>query len=1196
MPFASRVRRKASSSDNPYDTDKVNRSIENAQLRIRDSGYDPGDSDKRNWFEKLTNLPSGQNAFFDTLEILGRPGQAVLNLFDKRKEENKLNIAWRGFSGRDRVRGSDIAEDLGVESGLGKAVVGTALEIAADPVSFIPGGVIAKGVKTAVKPVGRGFSKAYNAIEPNAVKRVREETIAPVVTATKDKLGYMFNPDYKATQTLSGSESDFLTKTFRDTENQRRFAQEEYTDRILKTAQETGLEQGEQVGRIMEAPLRQFEDVKAYEFPDGLRTTQDKREIFTEIGQKRTDIKGVNKEIRSTQQEYDTAIRDFAKQIDSTDQEIRKIFTSLERQAGKEVSKETRQQIRELGRELAKIESQLNNFGANEKSLLRHYKKQLREQHEGRFDILKRIKEHAPKGISGVSKNDLPERLKSFAKDDGMNIEIVASEMGYADYRDLLSDISALDNVPRKLSTNELENLARGEMERTGALKDLAETRKSLETAKGTMQQSLRGFSGRGKRPNADAAAERSLLALENNPRYQELIAQREALQSSKDTLFTGSRQAAEDNIQRIRVIEDEINALHQAARNPVMIQKEIERPVRELSSDPKVRQAAETLLKSNQELRMWAEQEGIGIDELEGYMTHVLSAEERKARKALTVKNIDRSLTGMNQPSKKILQQRKLMGSAEDVNEQLGKKMFEPNAYFASAVGQRRLIDYISAVSFRQKVLNNPDFAVKYEKGMTLPPDSAVIDVNNYKFIKPDGDLLEGVAAKDIGGQYVVTKAVKEKLDRYKNAMTDEGTKAFLNAFDAAQSVWKRMALFSIPYHLRNDVGAKFNAWVGGMNSWDIAKYAPQADKEVFNAMVRGKQSELFKEYRKQGLSATSQSQVEFMRRGQDPEAAIEKLVKEGSKDLKGKVKDRLNPLRAFETSREFGDFVDQTNRFMMFKWAVVKGKSYEEAAQIVKESMFDYTNLTNFERNVMTRVVPFYRWMRNNLPYQIRQFVNDPRKYANLNKLRLNAQESVGIDEDNAPDWMKEQFAIPIKGKGLSKYLPEPIANFLFEDPKSAQALGLNLPVGDLTRVSDPFKTAVDSSTPFLKLPAELALNRNFYFNKPIEEFEGDKKMFSIPLVGEFGIGKKPAHAIEQVTGQLGRGFSRFFEKQGSEDQDAKFRTPRLGISTIFKGIDPEKSEYYERLEQLRKLQDLINAIEQQTGVRPRTVNEIN
>ncbi len=80
----------------------------------------------------------------------------------------------------------------------------------------------------------------------------------------------------------------------------------------------------------------------------------------------------------------------------------------------------------------------------------------------------------------------------------------------------------------------------------------------------------------------------------------------------------------------------------------------------------------------------------------------------------------------------------------------------------------------------------------------------------------------------------------------------------------------------------------------------------------------------------------------------------------------------------------------------------------SPEDAAKKVREVQFDYTRTTPFEREVLARVIPFYRWMRNNLPFQIKQFINDPRKYSRLNDLRLILQESLGIDDDSAPEWM--------------------------------------------------------------------------------------------------------------------------------------------------------------------------------------------
>jgi hypothetical protein len=1014
------------SSASPYDTEKVQRSITNAQTRIEDAGYKKEDADSRNWFEKATNLPEKQNWFFDAMELIGRPGQAIMNPINKSikgEEQNILSSMAKGFSGKERVRGTDVAENLGVENKAGKFALGLGLDIALDPITFVPGGAIVKGVKAASRPIGKGVNASYNALENLSpkLKQIREDTVQPAAESAKDKLGYMFSPDYKATETLTGGQSDDLLKAFNQTEKQRRYLQEEHTNKLIDTAKTTGLEAGTDVGRVMEAPLRQFENAKAYLLPGGSKQTENKQDVFDAIQTNREMVRSMGKSVNATDREYQKAISETASQLEKTENQIRRLYFSRENAA-------------------------------------------LRQLHQ--------------------------------RKNQPLNMDELAQSKAF-------SEVSV-------------------------------------------------------------------------SPKFNYLLNAREELKKQLGQLRTETKATKEGTIADIHKLTNENGALKDSLRNPITIQKEIPRPQRELSSDPKIRGAAEQLMKSNDEIRQLAEANGIPISELEGYMTHILSKEQREARKKNKVFKVDQGNFGLGQPNKKILNPRKLPGSVEDVNEQLGKKFFEPNAYFATAIGQRRLIDYVQSVGFRKQVLNNPDFAMKYEKGMDVPKNATVIDTNNYKFIKESGDLLENVASKDIGGQYVVTKAAKEKLDRYKNAMTDEGSKAFLNAFDLAQSFWKRAALFSVPYHLRNDVGAKFNNWIGGMDAVDLAKYSAQADKEVFNAMVRGKESDLYKEYRKQGLNESSQAKVEFARRGQEPEKAIEKMVKERTKDTKGKIKDRLNPLRAFDTSQELGIFVDQTNRFAIFKWAVEKkGMGYEDAAKKVAETQFDYTKLTNFERDFMTRGVPFYRWMRNNLPYQIRNFVNDPRKYANLNKARLNAQEAVGIDDQNVPEFMKEGFYMPVSGDGKG----------------SGKMLGFNLPLGDVAKLSEPGKMGIDSLTPLAKLPLELGLNRNFFYNKPIQKFEGQEKQFA----GDVGIPIKLAYALEQATGQIGRGLSGIMQKPEEADQDTKFRMPSMGISSVLKDFDADKSKYFESREQLRKLMDLINYIEQQEGTRPRTIKEI-
>jgi hypothetical protein len=154
----------------------------------------------------------------------------------------------------------------------------------------------------------------------------------------------------------------------------------------------------------------------------------------------------------------------------------------------------------------------------------------------------------------------------------------------------------------------------------------------------------------------------------------------------------------------------------------------------------------------------------------------------------------------------------------------------------------------------------------------------------------------------------------------------------------------------------------------------------------------------------------------------------------------------------------------------------------------------------------------------------------------------------------------------------------------------------MGLNLPIGDLTKLGSADKTFVDSLSPLLKTPIELQQNRNFFYGKPIEKFEGQEKQFNIPGTDvNFGIPAKLAYALEQTTGQVGRGLSSYLQKPEQQDLDTQFRMPALGISSLLKDFDVNQSKKFQKINDLKKLRDLMNLIEQQTGKRPRTLNEI-
>lgn len=606
----------------------------------------------------------------------------------------------------------------------------------------------------------------------------------------------------------------------------------------------------------------------------------------------------------------------------------------------------------------------------------------------------------------------------------------------------------------------------------------------------------------------------------------------------------------------------------------------------RQFSTDPKITEAADKLIKSNDTLRSWARDNDIPVGEIDGYMRHILSQEEQTLRKSTRAGSIDRPRSGMNNPDKKVLEGRKLQGSAEDINQEIGRKFFEPNSYFATAVGQKKLIEYGNAVKFRREILDNTNFATKLKPGDIAPAGSETINTNNYKFLNNSNNALPN----EIGGDYAVTKGVKAALDRYQKLSSDEGINTFLKGYDTVLGGWKRLALFSGGYHVRNAIGAMFNNYVTGMDVPDIVKYSTLAAKEVKNAL-KGDESKLYDAYRRQGLSSSSQSAVEFAKHGSEPEKAITNVVKDQSRTTGQKALGAINPVKAFDNSQKVGNTVDQVNRFALFKWAVEsKGMRPEQAAAKVRETQFDYSQITKAEKEVFTRMMPFYRWSRKNIPFQLRKFAEDPARYSRVDKLRRNAQDSFGLDEEDTPDYMKQNFFMPVTSNGDG----------------TGKMFGANLPVGDLTRLTSPGKLALDSLTTALKLPIELTSNRNLFFNNDIQRFDGQEKKYQIPNsvyglnipdggkdIG--GLPVKVAYGLEQAGGQIGRSLGNTFGKKTvSEEENASLK-PTMGMSSMLKKYDIKETNYREKQAELRKLMDYIDYLEQEQGKRARSVNDI-
>ena len=130
---------------------------ENLEKRLEAIGGGP---DKRNFLEKLFNLPEGQNAIMDIIEVVNRPLETVKGFVSGlvNEEEDPLKEAARGFTGERGMtsfsetilqNATNLNEDN--MSGVSKFFIDFAADIVLDPLTYLPAGIFASAVKKVLK-------------------------------------------------------------------------------------------------------------------------------------------------------------------------------------------------------------------------------------------------------------------------------------------------------------------------------------------------------------------------------------------------------------------------------------------------------------------------------------------------------------------------------------------------------------------------------------------------------------------------------------------------------------------------------------------------------------------------------------------------------------------------------------------------------------------------------------------------------------------------------------------------------------------------------------------------------------------------------------------------------------------------------------------------------------------------------------
>lgn len=173
----------------------------------------------------------------------------------------------------------------------------------------------------------------------------------------------------------------------------------------------------------------------------------------------------------------------------------------------------------------------------------------------------------------------------------------------------------------------------------------------------------------------------------------------------------------------------------------------------------------------------------------------------------------------------------------------------------------------------------------------------------------------------------------------------------------------------------------------------------------------------------------------------------------------------------KGINNMKELGERVDDFTRLANYMGGMRKYGSSKKAAQQVREYLFNYNELTTADRG-MRIVVPFWNWVKRNVPLQMKTLMENPKFATNIAR----TQQYWNADSEGA-DYQKES--------GLA--IPKGISNLLGGDDQQYYS-GLPSPTNDLNTVLGLGTPLISSMNPLAGGIIETNMNKNLFTKNPI------------------------------------------------------------------------------------------------------------
>lgn len=391
---------------------------------------------------------------------------------------------------------------------------------------------------------------------------------------------------------------------------------------------------------------------------------------------------------------------------------------------------------------------------------------------------------------------------------------------------------------------------------------------------------------------------------------------------------------------------------------------------------------------------------------------------------------------------------------------------------------------------------------------------------------------------------KYAFPEEVIKHIDEsYNNYTSLEGIGRFYEMFIKAHNLWKtQLTIVNPAFHARNMVSNLWNLHLAGAYDprafaksaavmWGKRLQAWKQNKTIFEVLDRTDRK-YYSEFVSQGLGGTGRFTAEF----------------EG-------VFSAIQRTKALRTAQAFGAANEDFAKYALYLQRRNSGMGVAEAASEVRKYLFDYSDLSQLEKQYAKNVFSFYTWTRKNIPLQVAMLIQKPGKVNDLNALKLAFErnaEGEPMEDKYLPEWLRDGYDVYIgrTPEGMEKYIK--LEGFLptvdldsFLDPHQGAGLIKNGVNGIFTTLWD------------------LLNNTDSFSGRDIREYSGQKKLFfgiPVPPEVEYTLSKiRPLNDLQKAFGMNDQ------EKIAS----AKERTWQFIIGKIYTYDEATQIKYFQYLQ---------------------------